>query len=140
MQAIIKQAAVPDIFGVGFILVNGNGHRLIALTDILIFTLLILFLRQKKHDVLLAVGKLVTVLQYFYEIVAVKIIAGLFFTYEYIRSFRTVSSADALMLFISCTQSIGFSAFICSFTPRLSAICFIRRESIVFAVCSISCR
>ena len=24
------------------------------------------------------------------------------------------------MLFISCTQSIGFSAFICSFTPRLS--------------------
>ena len=63
MQAIIKQAAVPDIFGVGFILVNGNGHRLIALTDILIFTLLILFLRQKKHDVLLAVGKLVTVLQ-----------------------------------------------------------------------------
>ena len=81
MQAIIKQAAVPDIFGVGFILVNGNGHRLIALTDILIFTLLILFLRQKKHDVLLAVGKLVTVLQYFNEIVAVKIIAGLFFAY-----------------------------------------------------------
>ena len=79
MQAIIKQAAVPYIFGVGFILVNGNGHRLIARTDILIFTLLILFLRQKKHDVLLAVGKLVTVLQYFYEIVAVKIIAGLFF-------------------------------------------------------------
>ena len=79
MQAIIKQAAVPDIFGMSFILVNGCGHRLIALTDILIFTLLILFLRQKKHDVLLAVGKLVTVLQYFYEIVAVKIIAGLFF-------------------------------------------------------------
>ena len=79
MQAIIKQAAVSDIFGVGFILVNGYGHRLIALADILIFTLLILFLRQKKHDVLLAVGKLVTVLQYFYEIVAVKIIAGLFF-------------------------------------------------------------
>ena len=79
MQAIIKQAAVPDIFGVGFILVNGHGHRLIALTDILIFTLLILFLRQKKHDVLLAVGKLVTVLQYFNEIVAIKIIAGLFF-------------------------------------------------------------
>ena len=81
MQAIIKQAAVSDIFGVGFILVNGYGHRLIALADILIFTLLILFLRQKKHDVLLAVGKLVTVLQYFNEIVAVKIIAGLFFAY-----------------------------------------------------------
>ena len=79
MQAIIKQAAVPDIFGVSFILVNGNSHRLIALTDILIFTLLILFLRQKKHDVLLAVGKPVTVLQYFYEVVTVKIIAGLFF-------------------------------------------------------------
>ena len=81
MQAIIKQAAVPDIFGMSFILVNGYGHRLIALADILIFTLLILFLRQKKHDVLLAVGKLVTVLQYFYEIIAVKIIAGLFFAY-----------------------------------------------------------
>ena len=79
MQAIIKQTAVPDIFGVSFILVNGYGHRLIALPDILIFTLLVLFLRQKKHDVMLAVSKLVTVLQYFYEIVAIKIVAGLFF-------------------------------------------------------------
>ena len=79
MQAIIKQTAVPYIFRVSFILVNGYGHRLIALPDILIFTLLTLFLRQKKHDVLLAVGKLVTVLQYFNEIVAIKIIAGLFF-------------------------------------------------------------